>query len=117
MSLRPQDSDSLDYEKVMKSKYGDKRAAQILDSNIHPVICFPVLSVQPPLQQLRAIRPIGVDKTLTELWHFRLKGAPEPIYRRALGYYNMVNSPSTMVNRSEERRVGKECRSRWSPYH
>ena len=22
-----------------------------------------------------------------------------------------------MVNRSEERRVGKECRSRWSPYH
>lgn len=98
MSLRPQDPDSLDYEKVMKSKYGDKRADQILDSNIHHVICFPVLSVQPPLQQLRAIRPIGVDKTLTELWHFRLKGAPEPIYRRALGYYNMVNSPSTMVN-------------------
>ena len=22
-----------------------------------------------------------------------------------------------MINRSEERRVGKECRSRWSPYH
>ena len=23
----------------------------------------------------------------------------------------------TLVDRSEERRVGKECRSRWSPYH
>ena len=23
----------------------------------------------------------------------------------------------TVVTRSEERRVGKECRSRWSPYH
>src|SRR2546427_6808671 len=23
----------------------------------------------------------------------------------------------TMFDRSEERRVGKECRSRWSPYH
>src|SRR5690348_17635540 len=23
----------------------------------------------------------------------------------------------TGLNRSEERRVGKECRSRWSPYH
>ena len=22
-----------------------------------------------------------------------------------------------LVTRSEERRVGKECRSRWSPYH
>ena len=24
---------------------------------------------------------------------------------------------SSAVSRSEERRVGKECRSRWSPYH
>ena len=24
---------------------------------------------------------------------------------------------SAAVKRSEERRVGKECRSRWSPYH
>ena len=23
----------------------------------------------------------------------------------------------TVTDRSEERRVGKECRSRWSPYH
>ena len=22
-----------------------------------------------------------------------------------------------LITRSEERRVGKECRSRWSPYH
>src|SRR5438105_8436768 len=26
-------------------------------------------------------------------------------------------SPRTIIERSEERRVGKECRSRWSPYH
>ena len=25
--------------------------------------------------------------------------------------------PISPPNRSEERRVGKECRSRWSPYH
>ena len=25
--------------------------------------------------------------------------------------------PGTLAIRSEERRVGKECRSRWSPYH
>ena len=25
--------------------------------------------------------------------------------------------PAYCVARSEERRVGKECRSRWSPYH
>ena len=27
------------------------------------------------------------------------------------------NAPGEIVKRSEERRVGKECRSRWSPYH
>src|SRR2546421_6670066 len=28
-----------------------------------------------------------------------------------------VGACLTQVQRSEERRVGKECRSRWSPYH
>ena len=28
-----------------------------------------------------------------------------------------ITSLGEMLNRSEERRVGKECRSRWSPYH
>ena len=28
-----------------------------------------------------------------------------------------LNSIMAAARRSEERRVGKECRSRWSPYH
>ena len=28
-----------------------------------------------------------------------------------------VNAAGDVTTRSEERRVGKECRSRWSPYH
>ena len=28
-----------------------------------------------------------------------------------------VNEVRVIPDRSEERRVGKECRSRWSPYH
>ena len=34
-----------------------------------------------------------------------------------LAYENGVNYYDTAYIRSEERRVGKECRSRWSPYH
>ena len=36
------------------------------------------------------------------------------------GYQEIISDPSyaeQIINRSEERRVGKECRSRWSPYH
>ena len=29
----------------------------------------------------------------------------------------VLDSTALDKNRSEERRVGKECRSRWSPYH
>ena len=29
----------------------------------------------------------------------------------------VVTDPEGIHARSEERRVGKECRSRWSPYH
>ena len=29
----------------------------------------------------------------------------------------LIHEPKLIIMRSEERRVGKECRSRWSPYH
>ena len=32
-------------------------------------------------------------------------------------YAVKANSNLSVLSRSEERRVGKECRSRWSPYH
>ena len=31
--------------------------------------------------------------------------------------FEIINDRLTGNTRSEERRVGKECRSRWSPYH
>ena len=39
---------------------------------------------------------------------FKLRGATHKISKISSDKIN---------NRSEERRVGKECRSRWSPYH
>lgn len=98
MGLRPKDPDTVEYEDLMVKAYGAEKAEEILATDLHHVLVYPSLSVQPPLQQLRAIRPLGAGRTMTEIWHFRLKGAPEAIYRRALDYYYLVNSPSTMVN-------------------
>src|SRR2546422_7291027 len=37
---------------------------------------------------------------------------------KTTGFFrNKAKSIKTCCQRSEERRVGKECRSRWSPYH
>ena len=32
-------------------------------------------------------------------------------------FYKFIPYINVSYTRSEERRVGKECRSRWSPYH
>ena len=40
---------------------------------------------------------------------------PAPLVRAYLG--GMKDEAVLAAARSEERRVGKECRSRWSPYH
>src|SRR2546425_9418292 len=39
----------------------------------------------------------------------------EELFRYYLG--SRGSMPAFYEERSEERRVGKECRSRWSPYH
>jgi phenylpropionate dioxygenase-like ring-hydroxylating dioxygenase large terminal subunit len=124
MGLRPTDPDTVFYEDIMQKKYGRESAEEILSRDVHHMLIYPCLSVQPAFQQLRAIRPLGPDKTLTELWHFRLKGAPEPIYRRSLAYYNLINSPSTLVNaddlinfwRCQEGLNGEQA-SEWVSFH
>ena len=59
-------------------------------------------------------------KMLKDLKEFLLRGnvvdlAVGVIIASAFGA--IVTSFVNDVLRSEERRVGKECRSRWSPYH
>ena len=40
------------------------------------------------------------------------------IYSKVKKYpWNDIKKLDGWTHRSEERRVGKECRSRWSPYH
>src|SRR3712207_9426351 len=41
----------------------------------------------------------------------------EELMRELVRDYTIIIVTHNMQQRSEERRVGKECRSRWSPYH
>ena len=41
----------------------------------------------------------------------------QPLLGRGFTEEDAKNEADRVVVRSEERRVGKECRSRWSPYH
>ena len=50
---------------------------------------------------------------------WREEGMPEEKVQRAIAALKPTGNPflDLCIWRSEERRVGKECRSRWSPYH
>ena len=41
----------------------------------------------------------------------------EPAMSRDTLVFHFLRHQRVCFDRSEERRVGKECRSRWSPYH
>src|SRR2546422_9700641 len=64
----------------------------------------------------------SIDKAQLKLQ--RERGTDVTIFSpRAAGMGHHIGNATTSLhwsqvcNRSEERRVGKECRSRWSPYH
>ena len=43
----------------------------------------------------------------------------DAVWESLSNFFALLKKPPTVIedDRSEERRVGKECRSRWSPYH
>ena len=68
------------------------------------------------LDQLNSNLPQGyyyfcTDSSETRYWGVQCAGYPPP----PPTWYDIYGPSGT--GRSEERRVGKECRSRWSPYH
>jgi ABC-type multidrug transport system ATPase subunit len=68
---------------------------------------------------MNAVEVLGLAKRYgrtTALEDVSFALAPGVVYG-LLGANGSGKSSLLRVLRSEERRVGKECRSRWSPYH
>src|SRR5574340_564671 len=83
---------------------------------------YPLLSEKRPFSLQRQK---GRDQPVKHVWNSaclsRCSRGDRPLVERYLEpgglfptMHGRVTAPSC---RSEERRVGKECRSRWSPYH
>ena len=73
----------------------------------------------PMMEEDMALANMGLDLLGQARALLAYAGEPDGLdedamaYRRTPEEYRCVH----LVERSEERRVGKECRSRWSPYH
>src|SRR3712207_9452462 len=73
------------------------------------------------LAGLLAVAAWGLTKILPSRRGERAGSAEEILRERfargEISAEEYVKSYEVLHERSEERRVGKECRSRWSPYH
>src|SRR2546430_11450006 len=76
---------------------------------LSPCVCNTLRMVSRVMTQLYddCLRPSGLRVT-----QFSILAAVA-----RLGEASLKQLEDELANRSEERRVGKECRSRWSPYH
>ena len=52
-----------------------------------------------------------------EVWIEKIQEKSNKDLEELKNKQTVMNNTITEIKRSEERRVGKECRSRWSPYH
>jgi len=99
---------SREHYEVLAQAYGPERATHILGMNRHNTILYGSGSPHTVFQQFRVIRPVSVDRTMVEIQLFRLKGAPESVFQRALTYANVINSPSSNVM-PDDIEVYKRC--------
>ena len=67
-------------------------------------------------QALELLKREGAEAQEEKRYRLKLKPEIADFFRQPTrcSYLNLEKSTA---ERSEERRVGKECRSRWSPYH
>ena len=71
--------------------------------------------LEPPAHRCEGFNPLCGDEVIVFVSLINQK--IEEIKIGGQGCSISQASASMMTERSEERRVGKECRSRWSPYH
>src|SRR5688572_32788912 len=75
-----------------------------------------VLDQLPDAAEQERFSELGLDCRLLRSGALLILDCPA-LYQRSGSPYQDPGGQDWPDNRSEERRVGKECRSRWSPYH
>jgi phenylpropionate dioxygenase-like ring-hydroxylating dioxygenase large terminal subunit len=86
-----------DYIAAMEAKQGKARTKQVLETRRWNSIVYPNLSFMSGFQQLRVVHPIAVDRTVVHAYSFRLKGAPERMFRNTISFANTVNGTGSLV--------------------
>jgi phenylpropionate dioxygenase-like ring-hydroxylating dioxygenase large terminal subunit len=97
--LAPEQSDPVrdEYRAALTARHGAQRAAEILALDRFNNLVYPNLNINAQYHQLRIVQPVAVDRTIVHAHCFRLKGAPEEIFHRAIRFLSNIGSPASMI--------------------
>jgi phenylpropionate dioxygenase-like ring-hydroxylating dioxygenase large terminal subunit len=85
------------YRAALTERLGSDRAAEVLAMNRFNNIIYPNLIINAQYQQMRVTIPLAVDLTQVRVHCFRLKGAPEEMFHRAIRFLTTIGSPASMI--------------------
>ena len=86
-----------DYLTALEKKKGKKEAQRILEVRRWNSNIYPNVSLMSQFAQLRVVHPIAVNRTVVHTYNFRLKGAPEQMFRNTIAFANIVNGTGSLV--------------------
>jgi phenylpropionate dioxygenase-like ring-hydroxylating dioxygenase large terminal subunit len=85
------------YKAALAAKLGPERAETVLGMRRFNNIIYPNLILNAQYQQMRVTLPVSVDRTIVQVRCFRLKGAPDEIFHRAVRFLTTLGSPASMI--------------------
>jgi len=86
-----------EYRAKLIARHGEAKAAAILGEDRFNNLFYPNISINAQYQQLRIVQPLAVDRTRIVVMCFRLKGAPDALFHRAVRFLTNLNSPASMI--------------------
>jgi phenylpropionate dioxygenase-like ring-hydroxylating dioxygenase large terminal subunit len=86
-----------DYLAALEKKKGKEETRRILEVRRWNSNIYPNVSLMSQFQQLRVVHPVAVNRTVVQTFNFRLKGAPEQMFRNTIAFANIVNGTGSLV--------------------
>jgi phenylpropionate dioxygenase-like ring-hydroxylating dioxygenase large terminal subunit len=91
------DPDWREYRARLVARHGEAKTKAILDEDRFNNLLYPNASLNAQYQQIRIVQPLAVDRTRIVVMCFRLKGAPDAMFHRAVRFLTNLNSPASMI--------------------
>lgn len=86
-----------EYYAALEARLGKARAEEVLSVHRFNSLIYPNVSFMSQFRQLRIVHPLAVDRTVVYTYSFRLKGAPEQMFRDTVSFANVVNGTCSQV--------------------